>query len=279
MAQNCSVRSLPKGDSAKSLLKGNTAFFQAHLGTNDVLGDYARSGTYERGTNSAIFAFFKDKTGTYFDIGANIGLTCIPLAKRTQVDCYVFEPDPTNFANLSSNVLQNDVCERIEALNFALFDQNTLLEFEVCDSNPGDNRVRLNGIQPGLLFEQHRKTISVSAKCLDDLSFKIKHPFLVKMDVQGAEPFAISGGEKTLSQADGMIIEWSPYLIKRMGGDPDIVLEFLRRNFLTAKIDNISEDWGASLIPIAEVCDRLASDFQRWSDGFGNYVNIAAAKG
>src|SRR5262245_10344023 len=46
----------------------------------------------------ALFRSALSNGGTYIDIGANIGLTLLPMAKLPGVRCIAFEPDPLNFS-------------------------------------------------------------------------------------------------------------------------------------------------------------------------------------
>jgi hypothetical protein len=43
----------------------------------------------------------------YLDIGGNIGLTTIPIARNAKMKCLVFEQHPTNFGNLLDNLNGN----------------------------------------------------------------------------------------------------------------------------------------------------------------------------
>ena len=48
-----------------------------------------------------------------------------------------------------------------------------------------------------------------------------------KIDTQGAEPFVIAGGREVLSCVGLLAIEFSPYHMRNLGSDPDVVLDFL----------------------------------------------------
>ena len=56
-------------------------------------------------------------------------------------------------------------------------------------------------------------------------------PLAVKIDTQGAEPFIISGARRILSTAELLAVEFWPYGMARMGGDAQVVIDFLRTNF------------------------------------------------
>jgi len=49
-------------------------------------------------------------------------------------------------------------------------------------------------------FEEHKRaTIDVQGVRLDEIAGNLNEPLAVKIDTQGAEPFAVSGGKETLS--------------------------------------------------------------------------------
>ncbi len=47
-----------------------------------VLPEYGETGTFAPTVTSALVEFFADGGGTYIDVGANIGLTTIPIARN-----------------------------------------------------------------------------------------------------------------------------------------------------------------------------------------------------
>jgi FkbM family methyltransferase len=257
---------------------GEYGLFTSALNDEVVLKAYAENGTWAEGTNFAIRNFFAHGQGTYFDIGANIGLTVVPIAATSHVKCFAFEPDPTNFQNLKINIAVNCNNENVRSFNLALFDRKTVLPFEISPNNLGDHRLRL-GNSRGLLAEEKRKVIMVPCARLDDLCIPIQGPFLVKIDTQGAEPFVVAGGLVTLGKADIILMEWAPYYMQRMGGDPNIVIDFLRSNFSAARINDIeSDNDDGTNQPIADVCATLTKIYSEWSDDPNKYVDIVATR-
>ncbi|QND70477.1 FkbM family methyltransferase [Tardiphaga robiniae] len=223
-----------------------------------ILKEYAQQRRWAATTNALIREFFDQTTGTYFDIGANIGMTTVPIASTTNVVCHAFEPEPTNFKNLSRNVRLNCSGENVTLHQMALFDRKSTLSFELSDSNLGDHRIRLNGSSvPSLLNETTRPVIEVPCVRLDDLDIPVAGRFFAKIDTQGAEPFIIAGGGATLAKADVILTEWSPYLMRRMSGDPFVVIQFLRENFSQGAI-NQGDATSAPMQPISDLCNALA---------------------
>jgi hypothetical protein len=143
----------------------------------------------------------------------------------------------------------------------ALMDFNGQTSLEISEWNHGDHRVRLGGENPaGLYGEQHRKTMLVDSRRLDDLidAANLSRPVAAKIDAQGAEAHILAGGKSTLRSLDALIIEFCPYLIQRMGGNVSTVINFLEENFSVAFIANRSKTiFAENFIPVGAVCDEL----------------------
>jgi FkbM family methyltransferase len=216
------VRQAAQINIAGFLVDGEWGLIQSAIGDRMILPIYARTGTWARRTNLELIAFFKGKSGTYIDVGANIGLTTLPVAQNAQVRCIAFEPDPTNYRNLRHNILRNIPGQNVTTHQIALFDRETTVQFGLAeDGNLGDHRIMPKS-------NDRRRTIDVKAMCLDDLVKDIARPLAVKIDVQGVEPSVISGGKTVLADAEFVILEFSPFLMAQAGSDYRVVIEFLR---------------------------------------------------
>ncbi len=193
-----------------------------------VLSKYAITGTWAERTNQLLEDFFDEKGGgTYIDIGANIGLTTIPISTRSDVRCYCFEPEPTNYSYLVENIRKNCKHQNVTTYNLAIYHEESELVFEKSPHNYGDHRIRL-GQSISKLDENNWETIKVAAVPLAQVISEIKKPLAVKIDTQGAEPYVILGGNSLLLNADLIILEFSPYMMMRMGSDPKIILTFVK---------------------------------------------------
>ena len=217
---------------------------------------------------------FAEHGGTYLDIGANIGLTVIPIAQNPQVACHAFEPEPTNFRYLSENVFLNCRAGNVRLLNLALFDRDATLPFEISERHSGDHRISVIDVE-GELGEQDRKKISVSAKRLDDVITDITKPLAAKIDVQGAEPFVLAGGRNTLSQASLLSLEFWPYSMHRMGGDISAVIAFLADHFHEGSISPGDKDERTEWQPIVSVASYL-HEFAK--TGTRDYLDVTVRK-
>jgi FkbM family methyltransferase len=245
---------------------GEYGTFSSAPNDETILKEYAKNGQWAATTNLALINFFRQGRGTYLDVGANIGLTVVPLASKTDVKCFAFEPEPVNFRNLEINIAENCAGKDITVFQLALFDRDSSISFEMSPNNLGDHRVRMKDAGAGFQNETARRVVNVPCVRLDSLNLDISTPLFVKIDTQGAEPFVIAGGRQTLAKADAVLMEWSPYLIKRMGGDHAAALDFLRTNFAFGAIHHDPEAAhnDSFFQPIDVFCHILAESITGW---------------
>jgi FkbM family methyltransferase len=257
---------------------GRYGVIQGSASDSSVFGTYARTGVWAEATNALVSKFFaRSGGGTYLDIGANIGLTTIPIAQNAMVSCIAFEPEPANFENLRTNVAANCCHGNVGLHQEALFDRVALLEFELASGNLGDHRIRLK-CMPGQFGEESRKVIKVSANRLDVVAPAIRLPLVAKIDTQGAEPFVVAGGHETLSKADLLILEWWPYGMARLHGDPAAVTDFLRSSLVTVSVAKGETGAHSTPIPVAKACDQLLADFDTDRVNARSYKELIASR-
>jgi FkbM family methyltransferase len=248
LAKDCGVVALK--------VSGKYGVIQSLPDDNTVLMEYAKNGTFAERTNGLLQSFFADRSGNYIDIGANIGLTTIPVAQNDRVSCLAIEPEPRNFANLSANIAENCSYKNVQIRRLAIYARSQTLHFEIAPGNLGDHRLRL-GQKTGQLGEEKRATIAVQAVSLDEIAGNLNGPLAVKIDTQGAEPFVISGGKETLSRAGLMICEFWPYGMAQLGANPADLIEFLRSHFSTLAL--MEQDGPVLSRPASQVCEQLTT--------------------
>ena len=93
----------------------------------------------------------------------------------------------------------------------------------------GERSAKLEALESGSYSEEDWDVIPVEAVRLDDAvnAAELCHPILVKMDVQGAESSAIAGGPQLFAAADYVIMEFWPYGMKRLGADPQAMIDLV----------------------------------------------------
>jgi FkbM family methyltransferase len=259
-------------------ISGDYGLIQGSPADHSVLGTYARTGRWASRTNALLKAFFrKHGGGQYVDIGANIGLTTIPVAQDPRVACIAIEPDPTNFAHLITNVATNCQHGNVALKQVAIFAASNRLTFELSPRNLGDHRLRLRQ-HSGSLGEHNWSTIQVETAPLDAVARDARRPLAVKIDTQGAEPFVFAGGPQTLGAADLIVVEWAPYLLNRLGGDPSVVTNCLRRSFTRISIAAGEDQNIPPSEPVAVAIERLLEMAHQHSHDPRHYVDLIAEK-
>lgn len=171
---------------------------------------------------------------TVVDVGANIGYFSLIAARAVGARgrVYAFEPDPGNFALLKKNITVNN------------FDNTTPLQMAVSDRTGGallfqsddymwDHRI----FDPG----EARKTIPVDAVALDDYFRGIKGRIdLIKMDIQGAEGYALRGMRRLFEKNKKLVLvtEFDPSLLRQTGIEPhEFVMSLISQGFKILNID------------------------------------------
>ena len=217
------------------VVSGSLGTYEASTRDQVILPAYVRTGEWSPELHSLITdVIFRDAQGTFLDIGANIGLTCVPVASRHRVTCIAFEPDPTNYAFLKGNITRNGVDDLVRSYNLALFDSSSELEMELSPDNLGDHRVRSSDARPPTeeaFNESQRRVIKIKAERLDEIlrDAQLSQPVIAKLDVQGAELHVLRGGEETLQYIDLMVLEFWPYGLARAGASTDELFEYFMR--------------------------------------------------
>lgn len=72
-------------------IKGANGTIRGSIEDVDLLGRYAAEGSWAEETIRDFQQLFEHSGGSFLDIGANIGLTTIPIARNPDVQCYSFE--------------------------------------------------------------------------------------------------------------------------------------------------------------------------------------------
>ena len=240
---------------------GQYGLIEGSIDDDSVLAQYGQTKIWASESNRLFVDFFDARRGgTYLDIGANIGLTTIPVARNAQVSCVAFEPEPENFRYLDHNIRQNCRHGNVEILNFALFDRETAVDFELSDRNRGDHRIRLSASN-GSYGEHARDVIRVAANKLDAVLDPngLRLPLAVKIDTQGAECQVFGGGHETLSRADLVAFEYWPYGIRRAHGDVGLIVDFISRYFVQGALIKGDRNEAPTWRPIKAIAQQLSA--------------------
>ena len=225
-------------------VSGTVGNFIGPFNDQSVIKQYLRAGTWSPVVVKLFRDFFDASGGgTFYDLGANIGMVTVPIAQNANVSCVCFEPDPLNFALLRANILLNGPHPNVETINAAVAAEPGQLRFAQSAYNCGDHRLAEDG------------ALVVQAVRLDDYIPRAL-PLAVKIDCQGAEPSIIAGGMQTLAKADLIVCEFWPWGMRRMGLSPDPILAFAASHFAFAQVLHHDQPPGRPL-PIADAMRTL----------------------
>ncbi len=145
----------------------------------------------------------------FYDIGTNCGYYSL-LASQKATQIHAFEPSQETHKIASLNLRRNGV-RNVQLHQVALTNKSGELIFHTYSSSGNDSLVKRH-IPKGheLKYVQHYK---VTANKLDAYVEEqaLPLPSFIKMDIEGAELFALQGSTKTLSKAGlpPVIVEYS----------------------------------------------------------------------
>jgi FkbM family methyltransferase len=133
---------------------------------------------------------------TFLDIGANIGLTAILLARRAE-RIIAYEASPVNARHLRANLTLNNITN-VDVVERAVSASAGELHFHVDTFGPGSHVVSL-----GHLAGDRTSHISVPAVSLDSQDLPLIA--FMKIDVEGHEPEVLAGAAALLARDRPMI--------------------------------------------------------------------------
>jgi FkbM family methyltransferase len=135
-----------------------------------------------------------------WDIGANVGSYSLYAGKRGDLDVLAFEPSPTSYDALCTNIDENRL-SRVQAFCLALGEQTTLGTLNMSQTYPGsvynafEQEVDHTGA--ALSIERRQSALGVSADDLIDI-FGAAPPHHIKLDVDSTEVAILRGAGRLL---------------------------------------------------------------------------------
>lgn len=164
----------------------------------------------------------------FLDIGANIGTYSLSasacLSQEQGGRVYAFEPVPRIFEKLQKNIVLNGV-ENILVNQVAVYSEPSTLElFVSSEENIGMSSIFHHDTESG-------EVAKVKAICMDDFieENQIEQVNLVKIDIEGAELFALKGMARTIEKYKPVfLIEISASVLGEQSLLGDEVLTFMK---------------------------------------------------
>jgi FkbM family methyltransferase len=240
-------------------LMGDCGLIQGSLDDTSVLATYARTRTWRPALAQFFGRYFEDEgPGLFIDVGANIGLTTIPIARLAGTRCLAFEPDPESFHYLRHNIEANCPQRNVALFKLALFDSAGRLDFRRSVRDKGDHHLS-RGEEPA--DREAPSLIRVPTARLDDvLSPHLVErgaPLAAKIVAQGAETQIVAGGTGVLARAGALMIEVFPQGIERLQGDFRGLLRFCSDNFAWAALNTGEHDGICTWMRVDDIVPRL----------------------
>jgi FkbM family methyltransferase len=210
----------------------------------DIISDcLAFTGIYELATTRRVLSLAR-RGGLLVDVGANLGyFSLLWTAARPDNRCIAFEAAPRNIEILRRNVARNRFGERIKIVPCA------------AGKNPGRLRFDIGPAEQtgwGGFSADAASGIEVDVVRVDDVvSTDTGRVDLLKVDIEGADAWALMGCEKLLAaKSVGEVwFEQNKPRSRALGLNDDAAAEFLRSvGYCPHAIDEIADDvveWSA----------------------------------
>jgi FkbM family methyltransferase len=172
---------------------------------------------------------------TFIDIGANLGYFTVLASSLVGQNGRVisFEPLRTTFEYCKSNIELNQL-KNADLYKYALWDKNQIKEFNFSDFDGGDS----HAVSTENVYNNTSIKEKVECIKMDQLNLR---PNTIKMDIEGSEPFALSGMYKTLEEfRPTIVLEVNRFCLKNYFGlDSEDIWNIL--SGLNYKISLLSE--------------------------------------
>lgn len=203
-----------------------------------------------------IFLKYVSEGFTVLDIGANIGIHTLFLAKIVGDSGKViaFEPIKRIYEQLKKSIAINDF-QNIVLNNYALGDRQTNAKINILKENMGGSSIYNN---KDTKFDSEE---NIMIKVLDNLN--LPRIDFIKMDVEGYEWNVIKGAKNLLERdRPNIVFEYNPisYDEEEKGSS----LEFLR----------YLKSLGYKLFDVSEI-NREIEDFEMYRGSFNGYIKLS----
>jgi FkbM family methyltransferase len=229
--------------------------------------DTLRSYYYEDRFALQLFTQMLSPGQRVLDVGAHNGLYSIVAARHVGPtgQVYAFEPEPNNVEMLERNILVNGFASIVNVVPKCVGDKNTIVRLSVIDECSRSH----SRYQHPLLHV--RDVVEVESIVLDDF-LNGQTASIVKLDIEGDEPYALAGLQKTIASSENLTVfaELHPTMLVGRGTSVESYIEmFSQLGFHLQAIDE--EARALRPIHLADILERAKS--QWW------HTNLLATKG
>ncbi len=189
----------------------------------DVISDcIAFTGFYDLDFSQTIVRM-AESGGHMVDVGANLGYFSLLWAARKKSNSVTaFEASPRNFELLTNNVALNGLDTQIEIRPDAVGKENGVMEFDI---GPEDQTG-----WGGLTTRHSDRTQRVPVVRLDSALESVNRITLLKVDIEGADTWALLGAEALLREKRIEHVWWEQnrFRMRALGIPARQAAEFLR---------------------------------------------------
>lgn len=161
-------------------------YFLAKKGLTGITGNiYA--GLHEFNEMGFLLHFLRAED-TFFDVGANVGSYTLLASSICKAKSYAFEPVPSTFDILKSNIVLNNIEELVTLKNKGVGKEKAILKFSTSEDTT-NHIIATN--------EEEDNAIDIHIIPLDSY-YPTAKPVLIKIDVEGFETEALNGANSIL---------------------------------------------------------------------------------
>lgn len=207
--------------------------FKNDCGVTDVA---RKGGIYEPHIFDFIRYNLKVESKNIIDVGANFGFHSLEFADMVgnSGTVYAFEPQRLIYYQLCANIIINGY-DNINAYNVAIGDRSDSVLIENPDYYSSET-INIGNSHINAYTDNHNNVVKL--KKLDDYNFNNVH--VIKIDVQGYEPYVIRGATNTIKQNQPFIfIEIEPPQLQIYGfTETDVFNELSKLGYSLKKIKN-----------------------------------------
>ncbi|MCE0493822.1 FkbM family methyltransferase [Vibrio salinus] len=162
---------------------------------------------------------------TIIDVGANIGAFAFNVCDLAK-DIYAIEANPECCSILRKSI-ENANISNIEVINNAVSsNSNDTVDLRVSSNTLGNSSIVYKG-------DPSNKTVAINTISMDDFIFTNGiTPYLIKVDIEGAEPLFLAGAEKTIERYKPIIIlEFNCSIMTNLGQTVDDYKSLLKGEY------------------------------------------------
>ncbi len=190
---------------------------------SSIFARACEQGIYEASITRLLVGLTRPGT-TMLDVGANIGLTSLPvLHARPTAKVISFEPSPNTLGSLRRTRDESALTDRWQVMGKAAGRAPGTIDFFISSADLGDFDSLVDTGRSG-----ERRKVTVDVTTLDEVWEQQGRPAVsvIKIDVEGAETDVLAGARKLVeSERPHIILEWYEDNLKPYGYDPASLLD------------------------------------------------------